>query len=213
MSRGMFGDLFKSDRDKSMEKRRKERRAFRRANRAVETVKDKISALKKKRDSAWQEARQYMKSGNKLAAKRSLQTCRANEVLISKLEVKKWTFDQLITKLELAKTDNEFAGALNGISAVVDINPEKVDDVLGEIQVKLGDQVDIERIWDDAYKEEMKESKTSMDEMIPSLDEMENQLEEEVAADVRHGDESEETEHPDRLSKGRKKLEKLLGDE
>ena len=46
---------------------------------------------------------------------------------MSKLEMKRWVFEQLLTKLELAKTDQEFVGALAAINTVVQIAARYVD--------------------------------------------------------------------------------------
>jgi hypothetical protein len=104
--------------------------------------------------------------------------------MMSKLEMKRWVFEQLLTKLELAKTDQEFAGALAAINTVVHIDPEQVADVLGEVEDKLGDQVDTDKIWEKMYGKEMEGVKDAQSDTIPSIDEMQKQLEDEVAADL-----------------------------
>jgi hypothetical protein len=179
-----LGDLFKSKQDRERDQNKKRRKAFREAENAVDVVKDRVSKLKKERDKAWGEAREYLKNGQKGAAQRNLQTCRAAEMLMAKLEMKRWVFEQLLTKLELAKTDQEFAGALAAINTVVHIDPEAVADVLGEVEDKLGDQVDTDKIWEKMYGKEMEGVQTQMTDVIPSIDEMEKQLEDEVAADL-----------------------------
>ena len=92
-----------------------------------------IAKLKKDRDKSWADGRQYLKDGQKAAAQRCLQACRASEMLMSKLEMKRWVFEQLLSKLELAKSDQDFSQALNAINTVVRIAPEAVADVLGEV--------------------------------------------------------------------------------
>jgi hypothetical protein len=179
-----LGDLFKSKQDRERDQNKKRRKAFREAENSVDVVKDRVTKLKKERDKAWGEARQYLKDGQKGAAQRCLQTCRASELMMSKLEMKRWVFEQLLTKLELAKTDQEFAQALGAINTVVHIDPEAVADVLGEVEDKLGDQVDTDKIWEKMYGKEMEGVKDAQSDTIPSIDEMQKQLEDEVAADL-----------------------------
>ena len=142
--------------------------------------------LKKDRDKSWAEGRQYLKDGQKAAAQRCLQACRASEMLMSKLEMKRWVFEQLLSKLELAKSDQDFSQALGAINTVVKIDPEAVADVLGEVQDKLGEQVDTDKIWEKVYGKEMEGVETQMTDVIPSIEDMEKQLQDEVAADVGH---------------------------
>ncbi len=148
-----LGDLFKSKKDREKEDQRKRRKAFREAESAVDVVKERVGKFKKERDKAWAEARQYLKDGQKGAAQRCLQTCRAAEMMGAKLEMKRWVFEQLLTKLDLAKTDQEFTASMAAINTVVKIDPEAVADVMGEIEDKLGDQVDTDKILgEDAWQ-------------------------------------------------------------
>ncbi|HUW35575.1 MAG TPA: hypothetical protein VM223_28525 [Planctomycetota bacterium] len=212
-----FGDLFKSKSERDKEQVKKRRQAFRQAENSVDVVKDRITKLKKERDKAWGEARTYLKDGQKAAANRCLQTCRASEMLMSKLEMKRWVFEQLLTKLELAKTDQEFANALLAINTVVHIDPEQVADVLGEVEDKLGDQVDTDKIWEKMYGKEMEGVNTEMTDVIPSIEEMQKQLQDEVAEEI-GGSRSVQPEREketgpsakDKISEGRKRLRDLM---
>ena len=212
-----LGDIFKSKAERDRELAKKRRKAFRAAENAVDVVKDRVAKLKRERDKSWTEARQYLKDGQKASAQRCLQTCRAGEILMSKLEMKRWVFEQLLSKLELAKSDQDFAQALGAINAVVKIDPETVADVLDEVQDKLGEQVDTDKIWEKMYGKEMEGVETKMTDVIPSVEEMEKQLQDEVAAEL--GEEkpskAKETAGVDpnvkeAIGKGRKRLKKLL---
>lgn len=179
-----IGDLFKSKQERERDKQKERRRAFRQAAGATDTVKERITKLKKERDKAWLDARQYLKDGQKSAAQRCLQTCRASEVLMSKLETKRWVFEQLVSKLELAKSDQDFAEALRAINTVVQIDPDAVADVLGEVEDKLGDQVDTDKIWERMHGKEMEGAATHESETVPTLDQMMKDLQDEVAVDI-----------------------------
>lgn len=209
--------LFMSKKEREREEAKKRRRAFREAEGAVDAVKDRIAKLKKDRDKAWAEARQYLKDGQKAAAQRNLQTVRASEVMMGKLETKRWVFEQLLTKLDLAKTDKDFTTALAAINTVVKIDPEEVSDVLGEVEDKLGEQVDIDRIWEKAHNKEMEGAEAQMTDTIPSTEDMFAQLEDEVAADLGVSRKSKTTESGEiepslkqRIGEGRRRLKDLM---
>ncbi|MGC9217454.1 hypothetical protein, partial [Acidithiobacillus sp.] len=88
-----LGDLFKSRQEREKESNKARRKAFRQAEGAVDVVKDRIAKVKQDRDKSWAEARRYLKDGQKSASQRCLQTCRAAELMISKLEMKRWVFE------------------------------------------------------------------------------------------------------------------------
>jgi hypothetical protein len=212
-----LGDLFKSQRDRERDEMKKRRKAFRDAESAVDVVKDRIGKLKRDRDKSWNEARQYLKDGQKAAAQRQLQTCRASEMLMSKLEMKRWVFEQLLSKLELAKSDQDFAQALGAINTVVQIDPEAVANVLDEVQDKLGEQVDTDKIWEKVYGKEMEGVQTQMTDVIPSIEDMEKQLQDEVAAEIGGArparskqEEEAEPSVKQKIGEGRKRLKDLL---
>ncbi len=212
-----IGDLFKSKQEREREARAKRRKAFREAENAVDAVKDRVKKLKGERDKAWNEARGYLKDGQKAASQRCLQTVRASEVMMAKLETKKWVFEQLLTKLDMAKTDQEFTGALSAINAVVNIDPEAVADVLGEVEDKLGDQVDTDKIWEKMHEKEMEGVGSQMTDSVPSVDQMFKDLEGEVAAEI--GEErpatgkvtpAKEGGLKEEIGEGRRRLKDLL---
>jgi hypothetical protein len=179
-----LGDLFKSKKERENAEKSKRRKAFREAENAVDTVRDRVTKLKRERDKAWTEARAYLKDGQKAAAQRSLQTCRAAEMMGAKLEMKRWVFEQLLTKLDLAKTDQEFTQSMAAINTVVKIDPEAVADVMGEVEDKLGDQVDTDKIWEKMYGKEMDGVENQMTDLVPSMEDMMGQLQDEVAEDI-----------------------------
>jgi hypothetical protein len=213
-----FGDLFKSKKEREREEKKKRRRAFREAESAVDVVKGRIAKLKKEHQESWTEARQYLKDGQKAAAQRCLQSCRAAEIMISKVEMKRWVFEQLLTKLELAKTDQEFTKSLEALNTVVHIDPDAVEDVLDEVNEKLGEQVDTDKIWENVYGKEMEGVKSDMTDTIPSMEEMQKLLTDEVAAEI-GGSVSGEKETSSggavegRIGEARDRLRKLMEEE
>ena len=213
-----LADLFKSKSERDRDKNKARRKAFREAENAVDVVKERVDKLKRERDKSWAEARKYLKEGQKAAAQRCLQSCRASEMLVAKMEMKRWVFEQLLTKLELAKTDQDFAGSLQAIDAVIEIDPDAVADVLDEVQDKLGEQVDTDKIWERMYGKEMEGVENKMTDVIPSIEDMEKQLQDEVAADLgtrmtSTTESEQEDAAKDRISEGQQRLRKLMEDD
>jgi len=212
-----LGDLFKSKTEREKEQRKKRRQAFRQAENAIDAVKERVTSLKAERDSSWAEAREYLKAGQKGAAQRSLQSVRASELMGDQLEKKRWVFDQLLTKLEMSKTDQEFSQSLGAINAVVEIDPETVADVLDEVQDKLGEQLDVDKVWNKMFDREMVGVEKASD-TIPSVEDMMKDLEDEVVADVRgskvvESEPSGGSKVSEEIGEGREKLKKLLEDD
>ena len=215
-----IGDLFKSKAEREKDAARKRRQAFRQAEHSVDAVNDRIKDMKKTRDKAWADALQSKKTGNKTSAQRALLTYRATEQMIVKLEQKKWTFDQLLTKLDLAKTDQEFAGALSALNTVVNIDPETVANVLDEVQDKLGEQVDVDKIWNKVTEKEAQGVMDAEGELVPSMEELEAQLDAEAAVEIGGGrnalDQAETSggaSMKQQIDEGRDRLKKLLGND
>ena len=211
-------DLFKSKAERDKEVRKTLRQKKRQAERVVEGVKERIDGLKNDRDKSWAEARKYLTAGQKGAAQRCLQSVRADEQIMDQLEKKRWVFDRRLTKLDMAKTDQEFIQALSEISALIDIDPEAVAEGLDEVEDKLDEQQDIDSIWNKAYDKEMVGVESKATDTIPTVEEMMKSLEDEVVADVR-GDKIVGTESSggstinEEIGKGREKLRKLMEDD
>ena len=211
-----IGDLFKSKSEREREREKKRRQAFREAEKAVDAVKDRVKKLKADRDKSWVEARGYLKDGQKSSAQRSLQSVRANELMMSKLEMKRWVFEQLLTKLEMAKTDQEFAGAIGAINTVVKIDPDAVADVLGEVEDKLGEQIDVDKIWEKMHEKEMDGVENQATDRVPSIDQMMVDLEDEVSEQIGGNatgtktNSSKDSGVKEQIGEGRRRLKDML---
>lgn len=207
----MMSKLFMSREGRRKQERSERRKAFREAERAVENVKDRIKQMQRESDKQWQQARDALKSGQKAAAQRLLTSYRAAQVLSTKLEQKRWVFEQYLTKMEMARSDQEFADALGGLNKVTQIDPEKVADVFENAQELLGEQVDSDRFWDKLYRKEMDGAEGNMEDYIPSIDDMQSQLEQEAAVEVGGGaTERVSTELDRRIGEGQERVKKLL---
>jgi len=164
--------------------RRERRHAFRDAENAKQDVIDRQKRLEKEAKESWAKAREALKAGEKAAANRALTASRAAQALALKLEQKRWVFEQYLTKMEVAQSDNQFAEALGQINKIIRIDPERVEDVFGTAQDMLGEQVDADRFWNKMYEKEMDGANGELQDHLPSLDEMASQLEQEAAAEL-----------------------------
>jgi hypothetical protein len=123
-------------------------------------------------------------AGQKSAAQRQLTGYRAAQALMTKMEQKRWVFEQYRVKLEAAQTDNEFAAALEAINKVVKVDPERVADVFEASQDILGEQLDSDRFWEKTYAKEMDGASGALEDHIPSMEELTSQLEQEAAVEI-----------------------------
>lgn len=181
----VFADLFKSSREIGREKARARRKSLRGVESSTDVVKDEIAALKKERDKAWAQAREYLRDGQKAAAQRLLQSVQSRELTMGKLEKKLWVFNQLALEMKMAKTDQEFATALDRLNKTLEIDPDRIADVLGDVDDSLSEQAAVDKIWDKGYEKKM--NGLAQSDAVPSVEEMMGNLEKEVVADVTGG--------------------------
>ena len=192
--------------------RRERRRAFRDAENAKQDVIDRQKRLEKEAKESWDRAREALKNGEKAAANRALTAARAAQVLSMKLEQKRWVFEQYLTKMEVAQSDNQFADALGQINKIMRIDPERVEDVFGAAQDVLGEQVDADRFWNKMYETEMAGANGALQDRIPSFEEMSAELEQQVAAEVGGGaaPAAAGSEIDRRISEGQRRVKDIL---
>lgn len=202
--------FFKTKRERERRIRKDRRRAFRQAENAVLDVKDRARRMEKDADAEWQKAREALKEGKQAAAQRALTSYRAAQVLTTKLEQKRWVFEQYLMKMETAGTDAEFASALAAVNKVVDINPEMVEDVFDTAGDLLGEQQDADRFWATVYDKEMAGAVGSMQERIPSMEELTKALEQEVSVEIGGGSAKTASDLERRIGAGAEKVKEML---
>ena len=203
--------LFKTQKQRQQQERRERRQAFRQAENAVDNVKDRIRTMEKESKSIWDQARDAMKAGDKTTANRLLIGYRAQQVLMTKLEQKRWVFEQYITKLQAAHSDQQFADAMASLNKVIQIDPERVADVFDEAQDILGEQVDTDRFWDKLYEKETAGAGTALDDRIPSTEDLAAQLEQEAAIEIGGAaGEQAKSAIDERVQSGQERVKKLL---
>ncbi len=176
--------FFKTGKEKERAERREKRHALRRAEGAIDEVVERIKRMEKDAEAEWERAREAAKEGKQAAAQRALTSYRSAQVLITKLEQKKWVFKQVLMKLETAGTDSEFAKALAAVNKVTNINVEMVEDVFDEAGDLLAEAGDTDKFWSQMYGKEVEGSKEALKDYIPSMEDLEKTLQEEVAGKI-----------------------------
>ena len=90
-------------------------------------------------------------------------------------------------KLETAGTDAEFAKALGMMNKVTDINPDMVQDVFDEAGDLLAEAGDTDKFWAQMYGKETEGAAGALQDHIPSMEDLEKTLQEEVAGKIAGG--------------------------
>lgn len=176
--------FFKTSKEKERAERREKRHALRKAEGAVDEVTERIKKMEKDAEAEWNRAKEATKEGKQAAAQRALTSYRSAQVLITKLEQKKWVFKQVLMKLETAGTDAEFAKALAAVNKVTNINVEMVEDVFDEAGDLLAEAGDTDKFWAQMYGKEVDGSKDALQDHVPSMEDLGKTLQEEVAGKI-----------------------------
>ena len=176
--------FFKTSKEKERAERREKRHALRKAESAVDEVVERIKRMEKDAEAEWERAKEAAREGKQAAAQRALTSYRAAQVLVTKLEQKKWVFKQVLMKLETAGTDAEFAKALAAVNKVTNINVEMVEDVFDEAGDLLAEAGDTDKFWAQMYGKEVEGTKGALQDHIPSMEDLEKTLQEEVAGKI-----------------------------
>lgn len=179
--------FFRSKKEKERAERREKRHALRRAEGMIDEVTERIKRMEKDADAEWERAKEATREGKQAAAQRALTSYRSAQVLITKLEQKKWVFKQVLMKLETAGTDAEFAKALGMMNKVTNINPDLVEDVFDEAGDLLAEAGDTDKFWSQMYGKEVEGSVGALQDHIPSMEDLEKNLQEEVAGKIKGG--------------------------
>jgi len=192
---GLFDELFKSQAQRAREaeeirltaereKRRARTKAKMKAENAVAEGRERVQALERENAKCWEKAREYMKSGRKSAARMELGKYRAVGRLVEQFEKKTWIMQHYLTRLESAQTDEIFAESLGEIARLVEVDPGKATLSLENAQSVLDDQTEIDRLWANCFQTETRRDEYKESDLIPDLDGLMKELEEEAAREI-----------------------------
>jgi hypothetical protein len=205
-----MGFLFKSAKEREREEKRERRKAFRQARRAADGVGERIALLDREARKHWKEAREALQSGEKPRAQRLLTSYRQAQVLMVKLEQKRWVFESWLARLESAESDRQFSEALEKVNAIMEIDPDRVADVFDEAGDLLDEQMESDRFWQGLYEKTAAGAEGVMEDHIPSMEDLEQQLGDEAAAGGDRAVERVNGELDQRIASGRERVKEML---
>ncbi|MDO4588085.1 MAG: hypothetical protein Q4C95_12455 [Planctomycetia bacterium] len=206
-------DLFKTPKQRLIERKTLERQTHRKAESALDACNERVQTLKAEGKKIWNETIDYLKSGDKLSAKRNMLMYRWHQKIIEQLERKKFIFQKYIIILENAKTDNVFSEAMDTIVKLIDVNPEIIIDKLETADEKFSELSEIDKYYEKAFGKEMAKSEEGMLDSIPSIDEMMKQAEQEAAVQIDPSPSvlnTPDSELTSKISAGLSKIKKML---
>lgn len=223
---GKLSDLFKSSAQRKLEAEKKrleeERRlkrerekAKRMAEDAIYDAEGRIEKLETDNAKSWNKARELMKSGRKSAARIELCKYRAVQRLVEQFQKKMWVMKFYQTRLESADADSALTEALGEMSSLIKIDPNKTLDVIDDVQGRLDEATEIDRIWDNVFSSETRKDSRRESELLPDVDELMRELEREAAGDVggklrSDADDAKDDEIARGVAEGREKLNKII---
>jgi len=205
-----MSNLFKSKKARERDDRKERRKAFRQAENALDDVKERQRSLEKEADKQWSAAREATKAGEKEKVRRVLTGYRATQVMLTRVEQKRWVFEQYVNKMEMARTDTEFTEALSKVNAVTKVDPEKTADVFDASNELLGEQADSDRFWERLYEKESGGAASKMEDQLGTMDDLSQQLEEEAAIEIGGGQAGAESALNERLQASQERVKKIL---
>ena len=179
-----FSNLFKTKQEREKELRRRQRRAFTKAEDAVDTVNSAINELTKDKLKSWDDAKKAASIGQKGAAMLSLQKFRAIEVQIYQLQKRKWVFQNYLTRLKMLDVNNVFVEAMEAINQVVAVDVDAIADAMDNIDEKLLDGAELDRMWEKSFEKNVNGMSVKETDIIPDVDSLFNSLQGEVALDI-----------------------------
>ena len=187
MDSNPFSNLFKTEKERKREAERRMRRAFTKAEDAVDTINSAINELNQNKIKAWENAKNSTAAGRKAEAMLSLQKYRGFEVQIYQLEKRKWVFENYINRLKMADVNNVFAAAMADLNNAVQVDIDMVVDSIEGIDEKLADVSQLDKIWEKNFNKNINGLSMKETDIIPDVDSLFNSLQGEVALEIGGG--------------------------
>ena len=202
-------DLFKSETERKKERQRAMIRASMEVERAKQGLEGQITAQRKQRDAAFAKVQDYLRDGQKMAARREATAVSMAEKRIAALEQRSFVYSQKATALEMAKTDQEFASALANLNSAINVDAGKVIDTMTDVGMSMAEQDSITNVIESEYAKDM--NGLEQTDAIPSVDEVMAKAEAVVVADVSGGSglKAGDDIMAD-ISEGRRRLQELM---
>ena len=152
---GFFDGLFTSAADAEKNKRTLQRKAKRAVERRIEDLGEKAAQLEKERNKLWNTARDQMISGQKSAAAATLKFYKSNMVRGQHIEKMRLYSQNQLDSLTNASDMQALSGALSDLAVAMNIDPDKFQDVMDQMDDKGADVREITKLMDSAFNREM----------------------------------------------------------
>ena len=152
---GFFDGLFTSAADAEKNKRTLQRKAKRAVERRIEDLCEKAAQLEKERNKLWNTARDQMISGQKSAAAATLKFYKSNMVRGQHIEKMRLYSQNQLDSLTNASDLQALSGALSDLAVAMNIDPDKFQDVMDQMDDKGADVREITKLMDSAFNREM----------------------------------------------------------
>ncbi len=207
-----FSNLFKTKQEREKELRRRQRRAFTKAEDAVDSVNSAINELTKDKLKSWDDAKKAASIGQKAAAMLSLQKFRALEVQIYQLQKRKWVFQNYLTRLKMLDVNNVFVEAMEAINQVVAVDVDAIADAMDNIDDKLLEGAEADRIWEKNFEKNLNGMSIKETDIIPDVDSLFNSLQGEVALDIGGGAKDVSTKTKASINDVQAKMDAILNE-
>ena len=152
---GIFDGLFTSAADEAKNKRTRQRRATRAVERVIENLQDKSKALEKERTKLWNTAREQMISGQKSAAASTLKIYKSKLVMGERVEKQLLLSQHHLDSITTASDMQQISGTLAELAAVMNVDPDTVQESIDAVDDRTADVQDVVKIMDQAFARDM----------------------------------------------------------
>ena len=198
----IVNDLLKSPARRKVDAEKRRIRAMRKAENAIYDAESRVEKLEGDNAKSWSKARELMKSGRKSAARIELCKYRAVQRLVELINKKVWLVKFYLTRLESAGADANLVAAIGEMSSLINIDPNKTLDAIDDVQDKLVEATEIDRVWENVFASETRRDSHRESELLPDVDELMSELEKEAAREVGGKLYSDSLAEEDEISRG-----------
>ena len=134
--------------------RAEHRSKVRDVERGMDKISEQIQRLEKEKADLWARARAKVVQGLKQDAARLLQQYKQKEVMIAQLSKQVSFIDNTKTNIEVAQITNEAMNSINDMIKTADIDPNKMDAIMADIENTNYDIQDVNKVVDTAMKKQ-----------------------------------------------------------
>ena len=151
----ILDNLFKSAKELENEKRRQARQNERKVDQDLDSFDEKITALAKRRDDAWSQARELLKSGRRAEAQRTLLYYKRYDLLINKLENQKAFLTSQAVQIRSTGDAAATLADIRALAAGKGIDPDALDENLSEMELINQDIADSDKQMSAAFDRDL----------------------------------------------------------